>query len=117
MKYADWRYLASICTVLGVILLIGGVIAYAYGETVYLLGYPIGTTYPYRDYAIPLIIFGVVLLVIGIASFGRAEEERKLEVETPKPVSVSLKKCPQCGMKFSLEYEYCPTCGIKLESA
>lgn len=93
MKYADWRYIASICTALGVILLIGGVIAYAYSETLYLLGYPIGTTYPYRDYAIPLIIFGIVLLVIGVASFGRAKEERKLEVEIPKPSSAPLKKC------------------------
>jgi hypothetical protein len=115
MKYADWKYLASICTVLGVLLLLGGIIAYAYGENVSFLGYTIGTIYPYRDYAIPLIIFSVVLLVIGVASFGRAEEERKLEMQ--KPVSVSLKKCPQCGMKFSLEYEHCPSCGVKLESA
>ena len=51
------------------------------------------------------------------AQVGRAEEERKLEVEISKPVSVSLKKCPQCGRKFPLEYEYCPSCGVKLVSA
>lgn len=72
MKYADWRYLATICTVLGVILLIGGVITYVYSETWFYLIY-----HPYRDYAIPLFIFGVVLLIIGVTSFGRAEEEKK----------------------------------------
>jgi uncharacterized membrane protein YidH (DUF202 family) len=117
MKYADWRYLATICTVLGVILLIGGVIVNLYSQTSYFRGTSIGTTYPYRGYTIPFIVFGIILLVIGVASFARAGEERKLEVERPKPVSVSLKKCPKCGMKFSLEYEYCPTCGAKLQSA
>ena len=114
MKYADWKYLATICTILGSLLLIGGFIAYAYSETLYILGLPYETTYPYRDYAIPLIIFGVVLLVIGVVTFARAEEERKREM--PKPVSASLKKCPKCGMKFSPEYERCPACGVKLES-
>jgi len=76
LKYANWKYLASIFTILGIFLLVGGVIAYAYNEPVYLLGYQFGTKYPYRDYAIPLIILGVVLLVIGVATYSRAEEER-----------------------------------------
>jgi hypothetical protein len=41
----------------------------------------------------------------------RAEEEG-----IPKPVSISLKKCPQCGTKFSQEYQYCTSCGTKLEA-
>jgi hypothetical protein len=39
------------------------------------------------------------------------------EVEIPKPVSISLKKCPQCGIRFSQEYDYCSSCGTKLEPA
>lgn len=109
MKYEDWKYFAWICTVLGVLLLIGGGIAYSYEETVYWLGYPIGTTYPYRDYSVPLFIFGVVLFIIGVASFGRAQEERKLEI--PKPVT---RFCPQCGKALSPDVKFCPHCGKEL---
>lgn len=112
MKYADWRYLASICAFLGALLLIGGIIAYAYNEPIYLFGQIYGYIHRYRDYAVPLIIFGVVLLVVGAASYGRAEEERKLELPEPK---VSLKKCPKCGIKFSEERDFCSRCGEKLE--
>jgi len=41
-------------------------------------------------------------------------KEREYETEVG-PVSASLKKCPKCGVTFSIEYAYCPSCGVKLE--
>jgi len=102
MKHFDWRTLASICVFLGVISLIGSIVAWFC---------------PYRSYALLLLYVGVSLLVVGVVSFSKAKEERKHEAEVAKSTSVALKKCPICGTRFSLEYEYCPSCGVKLESA
>jgi hypothetical protein len=88
LKYVDWKYLASISSILGFFLLFGGVIAYVYSEQGYnIFGYPIAIRYPYRGYAIPLLILGFSLSVIGLASFVRAEEERKIEIGTPETVA------------------------------
>jgi len=102
MKHFDWQTLASICIFLGVISLIGSIVAWFR---------------PYRSYALLLLYVGVSLLVVGVVSFSKAKEERKHEAEVAKSTSVALKKCPICGTRFSLEYEYCPSCGVKLESA
>ena len=102
MKHFDWRTLVSICIFLGVISLIGSIVAWFC---------------PYRSYASPLLIVGVSLLVVGVVSFSKAKEERKHEAEVAKSTSVALKKCPICGTRFSLEYEYCPSCGVNLETA
>jgi len=50
------------CLVLGAILGFSGVIAYFYEETKYFLFVPY-TVYPYRDFAIPLVIIGCIFLV------------------------------------------------------
>lgn len=89
-EYKGWKYLALICSVLGVLLLFGGGFAHEFSETVYIPGAIPIITHPYRDHTYSLILFGLVLLVIGVLSFGRADEQKKLEVEMPKPVSVSV---------------------------
>jgi len=77
MKYEDWKYLGTICTVLGGLLLLGGAIAYIFPKTYSFWGLQ-WAEYPYRDYAIPLFIFGVILLVIGIVTLDRAEKEKNV---------------------------------------
>ena len=66
MKYEDWKRLATVCSVLSGLLLLGAYVAYMFPKTYEFYAYSI-TKYPYRGYAIPLFALAVVFIVIGIS--------------------------------------------------
>ena len=75
MSTKDLKMIGEIALALGILLLIGGIIAATYYEVRgWLIHYKY---YPYAEYSPSLIIVGVVLLVIGIAVSRRLEEEKK----------------------------------------
>jgi tRNA(Ile2) C34 agmatinyltransferase TiaS len=90
---------------LGAIFLIGGVFAYFYSQRVFAFA-----IYPYRDYAAPLIIAGIVLLVIGVVTDQRAKEASIFE----KRYSGNRSCCPHCGEIRDAGAIYCKKCGQKL---
>jgi len=53
---------------LGLILLIGGFIAYSYEKRTRLAPH-VYTMYPYKELAIPLIILGVVIIIVAVLCF------------------------------------------------
>jgi len=113
MRSADWKIIGSFGTILGVLLLIGGLFAYFYEEQRWIF-----VVAPYRDVAAPLVIAGVVLLVVGYVSNVRAREEMKIEAlpKLPQPVappSVPKRFCMNCGTELSPSAKYCPSCGQK----
>jgi hypothetical protein len=61
MQYSDWKMISSYSCVFGFFSLIVGLVAYVYYEQKS-MGF---TFYPFRDYAIPFVIAGFVLLVLG----------------------------------------------------
>jgi len=83
--------------VLGVLLLIGGFIAYVYeqrhgwenpftGELMYLY-----STYPYRDLGMLLIVLGVVLIIVGaVLKTLKKPEEEKQPSPPPPPTSTPI---------------------------
>ncbi len=96
--------------VLGALSLLGGLIAYEY---VVYLGGAFGLSipdFPYRDYAVPLFLVGVVLLVIGFVTNQRGNEEP--DVVERKP-TIDLGYCPSCGTKRDMDAQYCKKCGKK----
>jgi len=102
--------IATGCVVFGILLTIGGFIAYSYVGTVYLYGVPV-RGYPYRDFGIPVFIMGIITIIVGAFLFAmKVEAERTKQRAVPVP----LKKCPKCGIKYRGD-EYCPACGVKLE--
>lgn len=75
MKYEDWKHLATVCSVLGGLLLLGAYVTYMFPKTYRFYEYSI-TKYPYRDYTIPLFAFAVVFLVIGIVTLVEQKKKR-----------------------------------------
>jgi len=119
MRLEDYRFYAKLCLGFGIFFIIIGIvlpIVTAY-QVRYLWGiFPPEWRFPYLAHGIVLFSIGIALILANVI-LSREYRIRKQKAEVAKPVSVSINKCPQCGMKFSVEYEYCPTCGVKLESA
>jgi len=99
------------CVGFGILLVIGGFIAYSYEVTTYLFTIPI-PSYPYRDLGIPLISLGIVMIIVGavLLSIKKPQAER-MEERSALP---SVKKCPKCGTEYPSAYIYCPKCKEKL---
>jgi len=68
--------------------------------------------YPFREYAIPLIVFGIVLLVVGYVAGERGKEEKRLAVEE-KPLTEMI-YCSYCGTRNVKDAVYCKKCGKKV---
>jgi len=72
VEHSDLRLLASITQVSAFLCFFFGFIAYFYEEEQY-WGYWV--TYPYREYAFPLAVLGIILLVIGAMVHDHAKKE------------------------------------------
>jgi ribosomal protein L40E len=107
MRYSDWKMISLLGLILGFLFLIGGIFAYVYYEQRWIL-----VAYPFRDYAAPLIILGIVLLVVGYVAGERAKEEKKLAVEE-RPVT-EMVYCSYCGTQNIKDAVYCKKCGKKI---
>ena len=107
MRYSDWKMISSFGIILGFLLLIGAVIAYAYYEESWIF-----VVYPYREYAVPMGILGIVLLVVGYVAGERAKEEKRLAVEE-RPVT-EMVYCSYCGTQNIKDAVYCKKCGKKI---
>ena len=64
MRYKDWRTISLFGYIFGVLLLVLGIYVYVYYETDW-IGWLGLAFYPYRNYAIPILIAGVALLITG----------------------------------------------------
>lgn len=91
--------------VLGIVLVIFGVFAFFFGWRRYL------SYYPYREYAMPLIILGILVLVIGLA----------VPLDTTnfvkrKPVYLPSNFCPSCGkVIYKKDANFCRRCGYPIQ--
>lgn len=74
IEYSDLKLLVKITQVSGFLCIFFGLIAYFYEDRQY-WGYWI--TYPYREYAFPLVALGIILVVIGALMHDHAEKERE----------------------------------------
>jgi len=72
MKEKDLRLLGNSCFGLFGVLVLFGVIAYFYQEENG--GWGVFVTYPYRNYALPLIVLGFCFLVIAFVASHSTEE-------------------------------------------
>jgi hypothetical protein len=109
MQYSDWKMISTFSLVLGAVLVLGGGLAYTYYNSY--TGFGISLyDYPYRNFAIPLLIPGVVLLVLGAVTGQRAKDEPIFAKPTIAPV---LGFCPNCGLKRDSDSLYCKKCGHK----
>ena len=81
MRYLNWRTISSIGYVFGGVALLIGVYAYLYYKTT-LIGL-IGLTFtPYQNYAYPVIIAGIILVIIGYVAEKRAKKTKKVKSPT-----------------------------------
>jgi hypothetical protein len=111
MQHSDWKMISLIGLILGSICIFSGLIAYNYEVT---YGGYFGISmpfYPYRDYAIPLLLVGAVLFVVGFATDSRVREE--LRAQKMKPTT-SFGYCPNCGAKRDADSKFCKNCGKKI---
>jgi uncharacterized membrane protein len=111
MRYSDLKLLGKICAVVGFLSILFAIFAYFYMEEPWWgIGYWV--QYPYRDYAIPLVFLGIVLLAIGYLL--ETAKEEKTEPTVPAPSSQQIPKgrfCSQCGKLVSVGEKFCPNCG------
>jgi uncharacterized paraquat-inducible protein A len=93
---------------IGVLLIIGSFIAYTFSQTVVMI-----VIYPHREYAFPLLVLGIIIIVVGYA----------LPLTPPfVPLAPSIGQldtprfCTYCGRRTPHEAaQYCPSCGHQLE--
>lgn len=123
MSEADWRTVGYIGLTLGVLLLIGGFITYYFPQDIYILGYYVGTAYPYRDDSVGLFVASVTLLVVGLGLSWRAGIEKQKIVQATKPTvpyspqftqSVPRKYCRFCGAENKADAVFCEKCGKQM---
>jgi hypothetical protein len=74
VRHLDWKLISSFGYVFGAISFLVGIYAYLYYETDW-IGWIGLAFYPYRNYAIPLVIAGIVLLVAGFVTEQRARRK------------------------------------------
>jgi len=84
MRSSDWKVIGLIGIVLGVTFIPSGIVAWNYAVA-YQIIIPL-TGYPYRDYAVPLMAFGTVFLVVGVVCLWRAGQEKRREEEAQEKV-------------------------------
>ncbi|MGD0994778.1 MAG: hypothetical protein ABR909_04550 [Candidatus Bathyarchaeia archaeon] len=112
MRYPYWRTISLFGYVFGGLFLLVGLYAYLYYETDW-IGWIGLAFYPYRNYAIPLLITGIALLITGYVTEQRAREKIK-GVGKQQPIA-NLGVCSDCGAKRDLDAQYCKKCGKKFE--
>ena len=112
MRYLDWKTIYSFTYVFGGLFLLVGIYVYLYYETdwIGLLGLEFNN---YQNFAIPLIIAGIILLIIGFIAEKRARERIEC-VEKQEPIA-NTSVCSNCGAKRDLDAQYCKKCGKKFE--
>ncbi len=64
MRHVDWKLISLFGYVFGLISLLIGIYMYLYYDTNW-IGWIGLTFYPYRNYAIPLVIAGIILFILG----------------------------------------------------
>jgi len=103
---------------LGVLVLVIGIVAYAYPQQASLFGQTYTVGYPYRDLGTALIVLGFVALIGGAAMKSEAEEWRQRGHERavsaaarPHTVDSGTKYCSRCGQMLRLTDVFCPRCG------
>jgi uncharacterized membrane protein len=72
----DWKLISLFGYVFGMISLLVGIYAYLYYETDW-IGWIGLAFYSYRNYAIPLVIAGIVLMILGYVTEQRARAKKK----------------------------------------
>ena len=108
--YPYWRLISSFSYVFGGFFLLLAIYVYLYYQTTW-IGQIGVAFYPYRNYAIPLIIAGIALLTMSFGVRQRAIKERK-GVGKQQPIANSG-VCPNCEAKRDFDARYCKKCGKK----
>jgi uncharacterized protein YjeT (DUF2065 family) len=72
MRVKDWEFIGYMALAVGIIFIVGGIIAYEYSESYYGV-----VDYLYRGDSADLWIGGVSLLVVGVGCLLYAREENK----------------------------------------
>jgi predicted transporter len=76
VRHPDWRLISSFGYVFGLLFLIIGIYVYLYYKTTW-IG-QLGLAFqPYQNYAIPILIIGIALLIIGFIAENRDRKKIK----------------------------------------
>lgn len=98
---------------IGVLVLIVGVVAYAYPQTETVLGYTYTAGYPYRDLGTALIVLGIIALIVG-AAMGKEGLAIPSPPRVPGTASPnSSRYCASCGQMLRPSDVFCSRCGQK----
>jgi len=76
MRYLVWRMITSLGYLLGALFILLGLYVYLYYETNW-IGQIGLAFYPYRNYALPLLIGGIALLIVGYVTEQRERNRIK----------------------------------------
>lgn len=108
----QWRTISSFGYVFGALFALLGLYGYLYYKTT-LIG-TLGLAFtPYQNYAIPLVIAGIALLIAGYAAEKGAKKKTKSLEKQQTMATTSV--CPDCGEKRDLDAQYCKKCGKKFQ--
>ncbi len=94
-RYSDWKIISTFGLILGVLSLAGAFVAYFYSQLAGGPGFALYHVHPFRNYSLPLFLFGVVLLVIGFVTGQRGPRTSFYGSSTSLPDDTGSKSVPQ----------------------
>ncbi len=112
VPHPDWRLISSFGYVFGGLFLLLGLYTYVYYKTTWIGQIGLAFT-PYQNYALPILIAGIALLITGYITEQRARKKIK-SVEKQQPTA-NISVCPNCGAERDVDAQYCKKCGKKFE--
>ena len=112
VRHLDWRLISSFVYVFGLLFLLLGLYTYIYYKTTWIGQIGLAFT-PYQNYALPIIVAGIVLMIMGYVTEQRTKKKIKSEVKQ-QPIT-NIGACPSCGAKRDVDAQYCKKCGTKFE--
>ena len=112
LPHQNWRIISSFGYVFGGLFLLLGLYGYLYYKTTWIGQIGLAFT-PYQNYAIPVLIAGIVLLITGYIAERQTREKIK-DAEKQQPTA-NPGACPNCGVKRNIDAQYCQKCGKKFE--
>jgi len=112
VPHPDWRLISSFGYVFGGLFLLLGLYTYVYYKTTWIGQIGLAFT-PYQNYALPILIAGIALLITGYIT--EQQDRKKIKgVEKQQPIA-NIGVCPNCGAKRDFDAQYCKKCGKKFE--
>ncbi len=112
VRHLDWRVISSFGYVFGLLFFLLGLYTYVYYKTTWIGQIGLAFT-PYQNYALPILIAGIALLITGYIT--EQQDRKKIKSVEKQQPTANISVCPNCEAERDADAQYCKKCGKKFE--